>query len=74
LPAPYGNPACDEDRYRILSVTRLVLAGQDSPLPPGRPDLLADPHPPIVPAAFRKLDAVAVLTGLLSPARLIDLY
>jgi hypothetical protein len=29
---------------------------------------------PIVPAAFRKLDAIAVLTGLLSPARLIDLY
>jgi len=27
---------------------------------------------PIVPAAFRKLDAIAVLTGLLSPARLDD--
>ena len=36
---------------------------QHPPLPPGRLDLLADPHPPIVPAAFRKLDAVAVLTG-----------
>jgi integrase len=29
---------------------------------------------PIVPAAFRKPDAIAVLTGPLSPARLIDLY
>jgi hypothetical protein len=36
---------------------------QHPPLPPGRLDLLADRHPPIVPAAFRKLDAVAVLTG-----------
>lgn len=36
---------------------------QHPPLPPGRLDLLADRHPPIRPAAFRKLDAVAVLTG-----------
>src|SRR5260370_19216928 len=36
---------------------------QHPPLPPGRLDPLADRHPPIVPAAFRKLDAVAVLTG-----------
>jgi len=37
--------ACDEDRYRILSVTRLVLAGQDSPPPPTRLDPLVDRHP-----------------------------
>jgi hypothetical protein len=37
--------------------------GQDPALPPGRLDPLADRHPPIVPAAFRKLDTVAVLTG-----------
>jgi hypothetical protein len=42
--------------------------GQDSPLLPGRLDPLADRHLPIVPAAFRKLDAVAVLTGPLLPA------
>ncbi|MGH9445312.1 MAG: hypothetical protein ACRD3O_06265, partial [Terriglobia bacterium] len=36
---------------------------QDSPLPPACLDRLADRHPPIVPAAFRKLDAVAVLTA-----------
>ena len=36
---------------------------QDPPLPPGRLDLPADRHPPIAPAAFRKLDAAAVLTG-----------
>src|SRR6266702_4971780 len=36
---------------------------QHPPVPPGRLDLLADRHPPIGPAAFRKLDAVAVLTG-----------
>src|SRR5207244_2341488 len=42
--------------------------GQDSPLPLGCLDLLADRHPPILPAAFRKLDAVAVLTGPLLPA------
>ena len=41
---------------------------QHPPLPPGRLDLLADRHPPIVPAAFRKLDAIAVLTGPLLPA------
>ena len=43
---------------------------QDSPLPSARLDPLADRHPPIVPAAFRKLDAVAVLTGPLLPAPL----
>src|SRR5450631_1556593 len=37
--------------------------GQDPPLPPGRLDPLADRHPPIVPAVFGKLDALAVLTG-----------
>ena len=42
--------------------------GQDPPLPPARLDPLADRHPPIVPAAFRKLDATAVLTGPLLPA------
>ncbi len=41
---------------------------QHPPLPPGRLDLLADPHLPIGPAAFRKLDAVAVLTGPSLPA------
>ncbi|MGD0604912.1 MAG: hypothetical protein ABSA53_15080 [Streptosporangiaceae bacterium] len=41
---------------------------QDSPVPPARPGPLADRHPPFVPAAFRKLDAVAVLTGPLLPA------
>ncbi len=41
---------------------------QDSPLPPARLDPPADRHPPIVPAAFRKLDAVAVLAGPLLPA------
>ncbi len=45
--------------------------GQDPPLPPARLDPLAARHPPIVPAAFRKLDAVAVLTGRLLPAPLI---
>lgn len=41
---------------------------QHPPLPPGRLDLLADRHPPIRPAAFRKLDALAVLTGPSLPA------
>ena len=41
---------------------------QDPPFPPGRLDPLADRHPPSQPAAFRKLDAVAVLTARLLPA------
>jgi len=44
--------------------------GQDSPLPLACPDPLVDRHPPIVPAVFRKLDAVAVLTARLLPAPL----
>src|SRR5271169_5558522 len=36
---------------------------QHPPLPPARLDPLADRHPPVVPAAFRKQDAAAVLTG-----------
>src|SRR6266581_8106822 len=47
--------------------------GQDPPLPHGRLDPLADRHPPIVPATFRKLDAVAVLTGPLLPGTLSPL-
>ena len=43
---------------------------QDSPLPPACPDPLVDRHPPIAPAVFRKLDAVAVLTARSSPALL----
>jgi len=39
-------------------------------LAPTRLDPLADRHPPILPAAFRKLDAVAVLAGPLLPAPL----
>ena len=42
--------------------------GQDPPPAPGRLDPLADRHPPILPAVFRKLDAVAVLAGPLLPA------
>ena len=42
--------------------------GQHPPLPPGRLDPLADRHPPGLPAAFRKLDAVAVLAARLLPA------
>jgi hypothetical protein len=41
---------------------------QDPPLPPGRLDPLADRHPPSLPAAFRKLDTIAVLTARLLPA------
>ena len=41
---------------------------QHPPLPPGRLDPLADGHPPIAPAAFRKVDAVAVLTARSLPA------
>ncbi len=41
---------------------------QDPPFPPGRLDPLADRHPPSLPAVFRKLDAVAVLTARLLPA------
>ena len=41
---------------------------QDLPLPPACLDPLIDRHPPIVPAAFRKLDAVAVPTARLLPA------
>jgi hypothetical protein len=41
------------------------------PLPPGHLDPLADRHPPIAPAAFRKLDAVAVLTGPSLPVPLL---
>ena len=44
---------------------------QHPPLPPGRLDLLADRHPPIAPAAFRKLDAAAVLTGPSLPVPLL---
>src|SRR6266566_1333498 len=47
---------------------------QHPPLPPGRLDLLADRHPPIVPAAFRKLDAVAVLTGPSLPVPRLGRY
>ena len=36
-----------------------------------RLDLLADRHPPIAPAAFRKLDAAAVLTGPSLPVPLL---
>ncbi len=42
--------------------------GQDPLLPPARLDPLADRHPPIVPPAFRKLDAIAVLAGPFLPA------
>ncbi len=52
-----SRPACSS-RHAAPADPR-----QHPPLPPGRLDLLADRHPPIVPAAFRKLDAVAVLTG-----------
>jgi len=41
---------------------------QHPPLPPGRPDPLTDRHPPSLPATFRKLNAVAVLTGPSLPA------
>ncbi len=41
---------------------------QHPPLPPGRRDPLTDRHSASVPAAFRKLDAVAVLTARLLPA------
>jgi len=41
---------------------------QHPPFPPGRLDPLADRHPPSLPAVFRKLDAVAVLTARLLPA------
>ena len=44
---------------------------QHLPLPPGRLDLLADRHPPIAPAAFRELDAAAVLTGPSLPVPLL---
>ena len=50
------------------AATRQGRPRQDSRLPPARLDPLADRHPPIVPAAFRKLDALAVLTGPLLPA------
>ena len=48
-----------------LSITVSGHRGRNASrfLPPGRLDPLADRHPLIVPAAFRKLDAVAVLTG-----------
>ena len=52
-----SRPACSS-RHPARQTRR-----QHPPLPPGRLNPLADPHPPIVPAAFRKLDAVAVLTG-----------
>ena len=42
--------------------------GQDSPLAPDRLDPLADRHLAILPGAFRKLDAVAVLKARLLPA------
>jgi hypothetical protein len=41
---------------------------QHPPLPPGRLDPLTDRHSPSLPAAFRKLDAVAVLMARLLPA------
>jgi hypothetical protein len=41
---------------------------QHPPLPSGRLDPLADRHPPSLPAAFRKLDAVTVSTPRLLPA------
>ena len=44
---------------------------QDPPLPSARLGPLADRHPPIVPAAFSKPDALAVLTGPLLPAPLV---
>jgi hypothetical protein len=43
--------------------------GQDPPLPPARLDPLLIVTRPIVPAAFRKLDAIASLMGPLSPAQ-----
>src|SRR5262249_38129176 len=39
--------------------------------PAPRPDPPVDRHPPIVPAMFTKLDAVAVLTARLLPAPLL---
>jgi len=39
-------------------------------VPPGRRDPLTDRHPPSLPVAFRKLDAVAVLIARLLPAPL----
>ncbi len=47
---------------------RKVWIVNELPKGPGRLDPLADRHPPSLPAAFRKLDAVAVLTARLLPA------
>jgi hypothetical protein len=60
-----SRPACSS-RHPARQTRR-----QHPPLPPGRLDPLADPHPPIVPAAFRKLDAAAVLTGPSLPVPLL---
>src|SRR5260370_26835241 len=57
-PAPTPVPA-----RPAPAATRPGKPGQDSPLAPARLDPLADRHPPILPAAFRRLDAVAVLAG-----------
>jgi hypothetical protein len=52
------------------AATRHADPGQDPPPPPSRLDPLVDliVTRPIVPAAFRKLDAIAVLAGPLLPA------
>ena len=50
-------------RRRAARETRVRIRRSRRP----RLDPLADRHPPIVPAAFRKLDAIAVLTARLLP-------
>jgi hypothetical protein len=44
-----------------------LLTMPQSQFPMTRMKKLTDPHPPIVPAAFSKLDTVAVLTARLFP-------
>ena len=72
---PPRRPQTADQRFSLpIAGFRRTPAGpggdprQDPPLPPARLDPLVDRHPPIVPAAFRKLDAMAVLTGPLLPA------
>jgi hypothetical protein len=57
------------DRYPDTVAQR---GGRPAPLPPGCLDPVADRHLPIVPAAFRKLDAITVLAVPLLPAPLVE--
>jgi len=64
----YGSARLPDPRHPRCTLQPPRGTGDPRQHPPGRLAPLADPHPPNLPAAFRKLDAVTVLAARLLPA------